>query len=498
MTFNSLQFLIFLPIVVLLYWIVPHKVRWIVLLVASLYAYMSWNVWMVFLIAATVVVSYIMSLITAKTQSRRIKKLCLALTLTVCLGLLVFFKYFNFLFQSVVSFLNLFAMDMSSPALNIILPVGISFYTFQTLSYVIDVYRGKIMPERHFGYYALFVIFFPQLVAGPIERPGDLLPQLKTKQTLNREDMAAGFRWMLSGYIKKCVIADFVGVFVNAVFATYQTANGLAILIAAALFTIQIYCDFAGYSEIAMGAARMMGIRLTRNFDRPFLSLSFSEYIRRWHITLNSWFKDYLYIPLGGSRKGRFRHILNLLIVFAISGLWHGANWTYLLWGVYIGVALVLENLIGKPLGQLFKDRGVNTASVGWILAKRIVFFFLLLPSALLFRAPAVADFGLMFVRIFTGAGFSADYFKAALTSLSMTVLDFIQIILCLVCLYKFYILTTYRNGKQKYPIKNQLSIDGTAAMRYSSYIFLVLAVALAWLILLKGNSSSAFVYFQF
>ncbi|MBQ7226815.1 MAG: MBOAT family protein, partial [Clostridia bacterium] len=439
MAFNSLQFLIFLPCVVMLHWILPHKLRWIMLLAVSLYAYMSWNVWLIFPILGAIIVSYFMAFVIAKVKSKKIKKLCLALTLLVCLGLLIFFKYFNFLVSSITDFINLFMPESSkllNPVWDILLPVGISFYTFQTLSYVIDVYRGTIKPEKHLGYYALFVVFFPQLVAGPIERPGDMIPQLKEKHKLNSEDMEAGFRWVLSGFIKKVVIADFIASFVDSVYVNYSNANALAILIAAGLFAIQVYCDFAGYSEIAMGAARMLGIRLTRNFDRPFLSLSYGEFIRRWHISLNSWFKDYIYIPLGGGRKGAARKVLNTLVVFALSGLWHGANITYLLWGFYIGFLLCLENALKKPLVKFISKTKININSSGVVLVRRIIFLLLFVPAALIFRATSLADFGLMFVRLFTEIGFSGAYLDSAFASLSMTTLDLVQILLCLVLLY--------------------------------------------------------------
>lgn len=471
------------------------------MLAASIYAYMSWNAWLIFPIAGTVVVSYVMSHITSRSKSKKIRRLCLIITLTVCLGLLIFFKYFSFLVSTVTDFINLFIPEgarLSGFVWDIILPVGISFYTFQTLSYVIDVYRGTIQPEKHFGYYALFVIFFPQLVAGPIERPQNLLPQLKAKQTLNRDDLAAGVRWMLSGFVKKCLIADFCGTFVNAVYANYGQANSLAILVATLLFLVQVYCDFAGYSEIAMGAARMMGIRLMRNFDRPYLALSVGDFVRRWHISLTTWFKDYVYIPLGGNRKSKARNITNIIIVFALSGLWHGANLTYLCWGLYIGMLLCLEGILKKPVKRLFLNLKIDINTGGCILIRRILFFILFIPSTLMFRSATIIDFGLMFSRIFTEAGFGSAYISAAFGALGITVIDFIQLILCLVLLYKIHNIMMFRDKKPNLPIKEKLDIGGTAAMRYSVYTYLVLAVALSWLILIASNAPSAFVYFQF
>ena len=292
MNFNSLHFLIFLIVVVLLYWLLPHKMRWALLLVASYYFYMSWNVWLVFLILGTTIVSYGAGILISKTNNGALKKFYLITTLVVCLGVLFFFKYFDFLMGSVIDFLNLFSMNLDDFALNLILPVGISFYTFQTLSYVIDVYAGKFEAEKHFGYYALFVCYFPQLVAGPIERPGDLLPQLKKEHKFSSDDMAAGLRIMLYGFFLKCVLADFFGIFVNNVFGNLDKANSLAVFSAGLLFVLQMFGDFAGYSLIATGTARMMGVKLSRNFDRPYLATSYTDNFQSCHIKLTPWIKD--------------------------------------------------------------------------------------------------------------------------------------------------------------------------------------------------------------
>ncbi|HIU01313.1 MAG TPA: hypothetical protein IAB64_04995 [Candidatus Coproplasma excrementavium] len=255
MNFNSLQFLIFLPVVLLMYWLLPHRLRWVLLLLASYYFYMSWNAWLVFAILGTTIISYLSAILIERTERRSLKKLFLVLMAIISLGLLVYFKYYNFLIQSAVDFLNLFRMNIESPSLDIILPVGISFYTFQTLSCVIDVYNGSLKAERHFGYYALYVSYFPQLVAGPIERAGDLLPQLKAEHFFSREDFESGFRILLVGFFRKCVVADFCSLFVNNVFANLGEATG-----------------------IAMGCARMMGVKLTRNFNRPYLAQSYTEF----------------------------------------------------------------------------------------------------------------------------------------------------------------------------------------------------------------------------
>ena len=292
MSFNSLAFLIFLPIVVILYYILPHKVRWIMLLIASYIFYTYWNFSLIFLILTTTLVSYLSGILIEKTEKESLKKLYLIITLVVCLGILVFFKYFNFLSHSVTALIRLFGGETVDFTLDLILPVGISFYTFQTLSYVIDVYRGQLKAEKHLGYFALFVSFFPQLVAGPIERPEVLLPQLKTEHKLDKNNLLIGFRIMVAGFVKKVVIADTLAVFVDRVFNSQDigSVTGLAAFLGIILFLLQIYCDFSAYSNIATGCAKMLGIDLSVNFKEPLLSESVSSVWSRWHITLNSWF----------------------------------------------------------------------------------------------------------------------------------------------------------------------------------------------------------------
>ena len=331
MNFNSIEFLIFYPLVLLLNFIVPLKYRWIMLLGFSYYFYMSWNPSLIFLILFTTVVSWICSLIIEKTDKQAVKKLCITVTLLICLGVLFFFKYYNFLANSFSAILAIFGTANTDFTLNLILPVGISFYTFQTLSYAIDVYRGDVKTERHFGYYALFVVFFPQLVAGPIERPDNLLPQLKAEHRWNNEDALAGFKRMLVGFFKKVVVADLLAVYVNVIYNDVENATGLGVIIASVMFAVQIYCDFSGYTDIAIGCARVMGYKLMQNFDRPYCAKSIKEFWNRWHISLSSWFRDYLFFPLGGSRCATWKRYRNVMIVFLVSGLWHGADWTYVI-----------------------------------------------------------------------------------------------------------------------------------------------------------------------
>lgn len=493
MNFNSVEFLIFLPVVLLLYWLIPHKFRWILLLVASYYFYMSWNAALIFLIFGTTAVSYAAGLCIEKAKSRRVKKFWFVLTLVVCLGSLAFFKYFNFFLQSIIDFLNLFALHLNDFSLNILLPVGISFYTFQTLSYVIDVYRGAISAEHHFGYYALFVSYFPQLVAGPIERPGDLIPQLKTEQKWSGKEFVTGLRILLVGFFYKCVVADFLGIYVTNVFSDSGNANGLSVAIAGALFTVQMYCDFAGYSEIATGSARMMGVRLTRNFNRPYLAVSYSDFFRRWHITLTRWFTDYLYISLGGSRKGTGRRILNTFIVFLLCGLWHGANWTYVLWGAYAAFFLSLESVLKKPLARFLSRKGVNIHGKLITMSRRSIMWLIFIPAAILFRAEDVAQAGEMLVELFTAWGLGVDYFNAAMDNIGLNVLSGITIVLCIVCMTKiFYFGEVGR--EEELPVAER-TVTGR---KWSIYMYIIILIGVCWVALLSTGDISSFAYFQF
>lgn len=498
MSFNSLHFLIFLPVVLLIYWLLPHKFRWVWLIIASYYFYMSWNAWLAFLIAGTTLVSFGAALLMGRTEKKSFRKTILIITLIICLGLLIFFKYFNFLIGSVIDFLNLFSMDLNSTSFDIILPIGISFYTFQTLSYVIDAYRGSYPPGKHLGYYALFVSFFPQLVAGPIERPGNLIPQLKERHRLNFQDFSNGFRIMLTGFFRKCVIADLCGVYVNSVFADLSAANALSILLAGLLFTVQVYNDFAGYSEVATGAARMMGIKLMRNFNKPFLAVSMREFMSRWHISLTAWFKDYLYIPLGGNRKGKARMLLNILIVYLVCGFWHGANWTFVLWGLYIGIFICIEHLLHKPYRKLSEKLRIDNKNAIVILIRRIIITLLFVPASLLFRSQSIIEMGQVITMFFTNFGFGEAYMVAAMSSLNMKIMDMIQTLLCVFVMAMIYNMGEWGRNTMPMQPKNLKAERSASVRRIAGYIFITLAVAFAWLTILNSGESSAFVYFQF
>ena len=351
MLFNSVEFAIFLPIVFALYWIVPAKYQWGVILIASCIFYMSWNPKYIVLIAVTVITSYICAVLIEKYDN--LKKIFLIISIVICMGFLFVFKYFGLLIETLQHILN----DPQVPLITIILPVGISFYTFQTMSYVIDVYKHRIHAEHNLGIYATFVIFFPQLVAGPIERAENLLPQIRQRHDFDYEGIKYGLQLMVWGYFKKLVIADNLATHVDLIYSNVSDYTGLALIVATVFFAFQIYCDFSGYSDIARGVAELFGIKLMVNFNSPYLSTSLKEFWGRWHISLSTWFRDYVYIPLGGNRKGNLRRNVNLIITFLVSGLWHGANWTFAIWGLLHGILQAVENVVYKPKHRDKKKR---------------------------------------------------------------------------------------------------------------------------------------------
>ncbi|MCQ2430839.1 MAG: MBOAT family protein [Clostridia bacterium] len=494
MVFNSLEFLLYFPIVLLFYFLLPKKLTWIWLLAVSYWFYMSWNPELIVLILFTTVVSYAGGLIIEKSGKPAVRKGTLIGTILVCLGVLFFFKYFNFLGETVNGIVSLWGGGQPFRPLDLILPVGISFYTFQTLSYAIDVYRGTIPAEKHFGYYALYVSFFPQLVAGPIERPENLLPQLKEKHPLTRDDLRAGLRKMVVGYFKKVVVADLLAGYADRVFNAPGEASGFAVLLAALFFTFQIYCDFSGYTDIAIGCARVMGIRLMQNFNLPYTSKSIKEFWGRWHISLSSWFKDYLYIPLGGSRCSEARHALNVLIVFLVSGLWHGASWHFVLWGGLHGLYQMIGILLKKPRRALHEKLHIREDK-GWYPAIETVFTFLLVAFAwLVFRANSTADLWILVKSLFTGWDFTAAPIRSGLSFMG---LDAESLILCAAAVA---VMDMMDKAERRCP--DPTASGGEAAAlprtRLIPWTAAVWAVALAWIILASQGGSGTFIYFQF
>lgn len=348
MLFNSIQFVYFLPIVIILYYVIPFKFRWIFLLLASYYFYMCWKVEYIVLILASTLVDYIAGLRMGRLNSRKKRTPWLILSLFTNLGLLFTFKYYNFFSSSLNDFFENYNLAYHLPLFDILLPVGISFYTFQTLSYSIEVYLGNQKAEKHLGYFALYVAYFPQLVAGPIERFSRLAPQLKKEHKLKYQNIVNGLRLILYGLFIKMVIADNLSFYVDQVYGSINDYNSFDILTAVFFYSFQIYCDFHGYSTIAIGSAMLMGIRIMDNFKTPYMARNIAEFWQRWHISLSTWFRDYLYYPLGGNRVKLLRWIFNIMIVFTVSGLWHGANWTFVFWGGLFGIIYLLEKGIEK------------------------------------------------------------------------------------------------------------------------------------------------------
>ena len=485
MTFNSWEFLLFYPLVALLYFLLPKRTKWIMLLGASYFFYMCYQAELVFLIAGTTLISWVASLIIERTSSRAIKRTSLIVTLLVCFGVLFFYKYFNFLAGSFVSLITLFGAKPDSVTLNLLLPVGISFYTFQTLSYVIDVYRGEVKTERNFFFYALFVSFFPQLVAGPIERPDNLIPQLKTAHKFEYGNFVKGAKHMLVGFFKKVCVADFIAVFVDAVYNNPTEATGFGVIIATCLFAVQIYCDFSGYTDIAIGCARIMGIRLMKNFDHPYTAATVKEFWSRWHISLSSWFKDYLYIPLGGNRRGKARQLLNLMIVFLVSGLWHGAAWTFVVWGALHGVYQVIGTLTIGGRNELLSRLGLKKNSFEVVLVRRLVTFLLVTFAWLFFRANSMSDAVVLLGKLFSGYDTS---FAATLAAIKLDTVAIVTTVLLILTLYMIDRLLTYDDRP-----------DGSFVLtRSGSFVYYVWMIMFVWVLLLSMGTGGTFIYFQF
>lgn len=505
MVFNSFEFLIFFPLVLILYFVLPVKIRWTALLAASLFFYMYWNWKLIFLILFTIAVSFAGSHIIEKNRGKKwLCKLSLIVTLVVCFGILFFFKYFNFLSSSVNGIMGLFGVKKDPLILNLILPVGISFYTFQTLSYVIDVYRGTVKPEYHFGYYMLYVTFFPQLVAGPIERPENLLPQLRAKNRPEWKNIVNGGKKMLVGFFKKVVVADLIAVYVNTVYNDVASASGFGVLLATVLFAFQIYCDFSGYTDIAIGCSEIMGIKLMQNFNTPYVAKSIKEFWSRWHISLSSWFKDYLYIPLGGNRCSVFRRNLNVFIVFLVSGLWHGAAWTFVLWGAIHGIYQIIGYFTNKPRQRLWEKLGVKPDNKILGAAKQLGTFLLVCFAWIFFRANSFADLKVLLAKLFTDWSFNASYFTETLDSMGLGLIGILTTVLSLIIMRALDRGVLDRGFFDAAP--NQLPAEMSdvlpAKPKLSASalkgVYLIWVIALAWILLLAGDGASSFIYFQF
>ncbi len=489
MLFNSLHFAVFFPVVAVVYFALPHRYRWLFLLAASYYFYMAWVPKYVLLIIASTLVDYVATQMMGRTESKAQRRKYLYFSLAGNLGLLFFFKYFNFFNDTLQSVFEYFSLPYHVPESHLLLPVGISFYTFQTLGYTIDVYRGKFKPERHLGIFALYVAFFPQLVAGPIERAGNLLPQLRKKFNFDYQRVTDGMKLIAWGLFKKVVIADRVAVMVDYVYANPQNHEGPGLALATLMFAWQIYCDFSGYSDIAIGAAQVMGVRLMTNFDRPYWSRSLLELWRRWHISLTSWFRDYVFFSLGGTRVPVPRIGLNLIVVFLITGLWHGANWTFIIWGLGHGVFLIISLLTRNARDRLAAflrlDR-IPRLHAMWQVAVTFGLFYYI---GVFFRAESVSDGLYILKHLFLGWSepFRGLGFKGFIHSLGMRDQeDFYVAVLAIL------VLETVHFFQSRGPIRARLA-QKPAWVRWPLYY------ALALVILTYGVfNESPFIYFQF
>ncbi len=401
MLFHSIDFLVFFPVVVLIYFLMPKRVRYLWLLAASYYFYMGWNAGYAALIAISTMITYVCGIALHKVQTRECghsllwRRSIVALGVGSNLGILIFYKYFDFLLENINGVRAALGQTALENRFDVILPVGISFYTFQALGYMIDVYRGEVEAEKNPFRYALFISFFPQLVAGPIERSKNLLHQLQEvplQKLLNYRRITSGLIVMLYGYFLKLVIADRAAIIADEGFQHYWMYGSFELILAAVCFSIQIYCDFASYSLIAIGAAQVLGFTLMENFNTPYFAVSIRDFWRRWHISLSTWFRDYLYIPLGGSHKGKARKWCNLMLTFLCSGLWHGASWSYVVWGGLHGLYQIVGELLLPVKKKLISLMRIRTDCESYRLGQIAVTFVLTTFAWIFFRAPTLED----------------------------------------------------------------------------------------------------------
>ena len=476
MLFNSFHFVFFFIIVTTCYFIIPQNKRWILLLGCSCYFYMAFVPIYILILGFTIVIDYFAGIYIENAEGKR-RKLFLIYSLIANIGVLAVFKYYNFLNDNFSFLMHGFGLKNSIPYLSILLPIGLSFHTFQAMSYTIEIYRGNQKAERHFGIYSLYVMFYPQLVAGPIERPQNLLHQFREKYNFEYERVVDGLKIMLWGFFKKIVIAERLAIYVNTVYNNPEQHNGTTLILATIFFAFQIYCDFSAYSEIAIGAAKVMGYDLMTNFKRPYLSRDIAEFWKRWHISLSTWFKEYLYISLGGNRVSIPRWYLNLFIVFLISGLWHGANWTYIMWGAingfYLVFAIISMNFRNK-ISSFFRMK----KSSKFNFALQISITFLLTCFAwIFFRANSIDDALLIVEKIFSSQG------SLFIENPSMIIYSFLAI----------FILFFVEMKQEYYKGNFSFTKNSNWLIRNLSYAFLLILI-----FLIGVFDGGQFIYFQF
>ena len=485
MLFNSFSFLVFFPVVTILYFLSPYRYRWLLLLLASCVFYMTFIPYYILILAGTILIDYIAGIFIEKQTDIRKRKLFLIISLVANIGVLAVFKYYNFFVTNIEEVMTYFHHTSQLRYLAIVLPIGLSFHTFQAMSYTIEVYRGNQNAERNFVKYALYVMFFPQLVAGPIERPQSMLPQFYKNYDVNYFRITEGLKQMLWGFFKKIVIADRLAAIVKQGYGNIDSHDGCSLLIITYLFALQIYCDFSGYSDIAIGSAKILGINLRQNFHTPYFSKSIKEFWRRWHISLSTWFRDYLYIPLGGNRVGRWRWFYNLLIVFFIAGFWHGANWTFIIWGLLHGFYLIFGHFIKKYFNWVFFEYEDLKTLKGYLLkfAKVVLTFNLVAFAWIFFRAANVDDAYTVIIKIFTFQDF------IGLKELSLfRIIDITSFLLILALLILFLSSDSFMDKllTQQKVIKSKL------------INFVLYATILAFILIFGHFSDTNFIYFQF
>ena len=479
MFFNSFEYAIFLPIIFIIYWFILNKnlkLQNLFLLISSYFFYSCWDWKFLFLLAFSTILDYISGLKIYNSNTQIKKKIWLIISVSINLGFLGFFKYYNFFIESFADLIQKLGFTAHYSTLNIVLPVGISFYTFHGLSYVFDIYNKKIKPTHNWIEYALFVSFFPLLVAGPIERATHLLPQIERQRKFNYELAVSGLKQILWGLFKKIVIADNCAKAVNLIFNSYESQSGGTLFLGAILFSFQIYGDFSGYSDIALGSGKLLGIKLIKNFNYPYFSRSIAEFWRRWHISLSSWFKDYLYIPLGGSKGGTIKRIRNTFIIFLVSGFWHGANWTFILWGG-LNALFILPSIIFKT-----NRNNMDIVAKGKILPNfkeffQIVYTFLLASFAwIFFRSESLSQ--------------AFSYINKMFNSIHLPDLSIFN--LSLFPLLLLLILVEWKGRENNYAIE-KLFYKSKTCIRWSFYYILII------LMLVFGQKNSQeFIYFQF
>lgn len=488
MLFNSFPYMVFFPSVAGLYFLFPHRFRWALLLAASYFFYMCWEPGYALLIATSTLVDYLAGLLMGRHAARAGRRKYLVLSLCVNLGLLGFFKYYNFFNATLRGVLAYWRIPFALPDSDFLLPVGISFYTFQTLSYTIEVYRGHKQPEKHLGIFALYVAFFPQLVAGPIERARNLLPQFFEQHAFDYQRVTDGLKLMAWGLFKKIVVADRLAVAVDTVYGEPQSYAGPGLTLATVFFAFQVYCDFSGYSDMAIGAAQVLGFRLMDNFRRPYFATSVRDFWRRWHISLSTWFRDYLYIPLGGSRASRTAWVRNILVVFLLAGLWHGANWTFIAWGglhaVYMIVSRATDHFRADARARLGLDHAPRTTRI----LQTLTTFVLVTFAWIFFRAADMADARHIVTHLNQGWGvlFRVEALRATVLSLGLTARELLVVVGALFVIECGHVL------QRRESIRARLARQ-PMWFRWAAYS------ALLWSLVLFGVSrSEEFIYFMF